>query len=289
MVEESSPNAEPQEEPPASFEEFKAAATERYPGLSGQLQRIARYLLENPNDSALATVTAIAEQVDVQPSSLVRFAKAFGYDGFSSMQKVFRSRLISEAPSYRERLQSLRQQRASQDGPASILNDFVDEGTASLEQLRQHFDAGIMASATQALANAETVFVLARGRAFPVAFYIAYALTGLEMSCRLLDGVGGLTEREAKLATPRDALIAVSFRPYSPDVVDLVETLSSADVPTVAITDSPVSPLALAADVVLETREEEKRAFRTLTAPMCLAQTLVMNVGHEVMARNGST
>lgn len=274
--------------PPKSFDDLKAAVTERYPGLSGQLQRIARYLLENPEDSAFATVTSIAGHVDVQPSSLVRFAKAFGYDGFSAMQKVFRSRLISEAPTYRERLRNLRQQRTPEAGAESVLNDFIDEGMAALEQLRQHFDTEAVNAATAMLTEAETVYILARGRAFPVAFYIAYALTGLEKPCRLLDGVGGLTEREARLATAKDALVAVSFRPYSPDVIELVEVLSKAGVQTVAITDSPVSPLALVADAVLETREEERRAFRTLTAPMCLAQTLVMNVGHELIARSGN-
>jgi len=274
--------------PPTTFEQLKDAVTERYASLSGQLQRIARFLLEHPNESAFATVTAIAEQVDAQPSSLVRFAKAFGYDGFSAMQQVFRSRLISEAPTYRDRLMSLRQQRDDEGGARSILEDFVDEGTASLEQLRQNFDAEVINAAVETLVGANTIYILARGRAFPVAFYIAYAMTGLELPCRLLDGVGGLTAREAKLATPKDALIAISFRPYSPEVIAIVEEMSARGVPAVAITDSPVSPLALAAKTVLETSEEETRVFRTLTAPMCLAQTLVMSVGHEAMTRNGS-
>ncbi len=272
--------------PPTSFEHLKETVTERYPSLSGQLKRIAQYLLEHPNESAFATVTAIAEQVDAQPSSLVRFAKAFGYDGFSAMQQVFRSRLISEAPTYRDRLLSLRQHRDDDGSAQSVLEDFIDEGTASLEQLRQNFDADVVNTAVETLVGANTIYVLARGRAFPVAFYIAYALTGLELPCRLLDGVGGLTVREAKLATPKDALIAVSFRPYSPDVITIVDEMAAKGIPVIAITDSPVSPLALAARTVLETGEEETRAFRTLTAPMCLAQTLVMSVGHEIMLRD---
>ena len=83
-------------------------------------------------------------------------------------------------------------------------------------------------------------------------------------------------------------MIAVSFRPYSPTVVELVATMADAGVATVAITDSPVSPLALSAGTVLETREERDRAFRTLTAPMCLAQSLVMSLGHGIMERNGN-
>ena len=275
--------------PPQSFDELKLEIMGRYPGLSGQLRRIAQFLLEKPNDSALSTITSIAAQVDAQPSSIVRFAKTFGYDGFSAMQKVFRSRLITEAPSYRERLRVLRQNRPGFDGAEAILNDFIDDGTASLEQLRQEIDASIINDAANKLFDATAIYILARGRAFPVAFYIAYALTGLEMPCRLLDGVGGLTEREARLATEHDALLAVSFRPYSPDVVKLVGDMVQKGIPSIAITDSPVSPLALQCESVLETHEEEGKAFRTLTAPLCLAQALVMTVGHKLMESNGSS
>lgn len=271
--------------PPENLGELRAAVSGRYAELSGQLKRIAQYLLENPEDAAFATVTAIADHVDAQPSSVVRFAKAFGYDGFSAMQQVFRSQLKSSAPDYRERLMRLRQERMPEDGAETVLNNFVDESIVALDQLRQRFDADLLRDATRVLADAETVYVLARGRAFPVAFYIAYALTGLDKPCRLLDGVGGLSEREARLATSGDALVAISFRPYSADVVELVDTISKCGLRTVAITDSPVSPLALGADVVLETREKEQPAFRTLAAPMCLAQSLVMSVGHELVAR----
>ncbi|MGH6945801.1 MAG: MurR/RpiR family transcriptional regulator [Kiloniellales bacterium] len=272
---------------PADFEELERSITRRYSALSGQLQRIARYLLENPDDAALATVTTIAEAVDVQPSSLIRFAKTFGFDGFSALQRVLRSHLIARAPSYRDRLKSLQDETHGRSGVEGLLHDFVEQSIASLEQLRHQADVTRIGRAIEILQQAETVFILARGRAFPVAFYTAYALNGLEKRCHLLDGVGGLTEREIKLVAKRDALIAVSFRHYTADVVRIAGEARERGVPVVAITDSPVSPLALAADVVLETREDESHAFRGLAAPLCLAQTLVMGLGQRLMDTNG--
>jgi DNA-binding MurR/RpiR family transcriptional regulator len=43
-----------------------------------------------------------------------------------------------------------------------------------------------------------------------------------------------------------------------------------------AITDSAVSPIAKEADTVLRVQEAEVRGFRSLSASMCLAQTLVI-------------
>ena len=48
----------------------------------------------------------------------------------------------------------------------------------------------------------------------------------------------------------------------------------------IAITDHPVSPLARAADVTLEIGDDPAVQFRSLVAPLCVAQALVMAVGY---------
>jgi DNA-binding MurR/RpiR family transcriptional regulator len=53
-------------------------------------------------------------------------------------------------------------------------------------------------------------------------------------------------------------------------------------VPVVVITDSPVSPLARSATVSFDLGDPSDRPFRSLVEPMCLAQALVVSVGHEL-------
>ena len=60
---------------PTTFDELKNAIAENYPGLSRQLQQIARFVLEYPEDMALETVAVIAKRATVQPSSMIRFAR----------------------------------------------------------------------------------------------------------------------------------------------------------------------------------------------------------------------
>ncbi|MBW8722230.1 MAG: MurR/RpiR family transcriptional regulator, partial [Polaromonas sp.] len=69
-----------------TYEELKALIGRTYPDMSKQLQRIARFALEQPNDLALGTVATVAEATEVQPSAMIRFANALGYGGFSEMQ-----------------------------------------------------------------------------------------------------------------------------------------------------------------------------------------------------------
>ena len=87
----------------------------------------------------------------------------------------------------------------------------------------------------------------------------------------------------AQTMTPDDILIAVSFRDYSPDIVSVVNIASKRGVPLIAVTDSPLSPIAAPAMVSFEIRSAtEDRPFRSLVAPMALAQALVVALGHHL-------
>jgi DNA-binding MurR/RpiR family transcriptional regulator len=278
---------------PDTYDGLKALITERYPEFRGQMKRIAEHAIENPNDMALKTVAQMAEDIGVQPSSMVRFAKGLEYDGFSALQHVFRNRLINAHSSYAERIRSQRRgQELAEHADASdaVLTNFVEQGIASLETLRLHTPPTRINQAIQILADAKDIYLLAQRRAFPVAFYLSYALAQFERRCVLLDGIGGMLNQQAAQATPEDAIIAVSFRPYSSSVVGVVTDRFEAGVPIISITDSSLSPLALECSVFFETFEREDSGFRTLMAPMCLAQTLVVSLGHYLAAlENGGS
>lgn len=75
----------------------------RYDTLSKRLKQVARYILDNSNSVAFDTVASIAQQADVPPSTLIRFANAFGFSGFNEMKQMFRQHLMEETANYTER------------------------------------------------------------------------------------------------------------------------------------------------------------------------------------------
>lgn len=270
-----------------SYEELKGSLSRLYPGMSPQLQRIATYALEHPHDMALDTVAKLASGAGVQPSAMVRFAQALGYEGFSHLQRVFRGRLVERSNnspglrSYRSRIAAFRADQP-RVGPAGVLEKFVADGIASLEQLHEYIDPVDLTVAVRDLAAAKTVYVLGHRRSFPVAYYLAYALTQLELPTHLLDSVGGMLRDPANLIGPKDALIVVSFRNYTPEVIEVAEACHARKVPVIAITDNALSPLARPAKVCFQVEEKTSKPFRMLVAPMCLAQALVVAVGEQV-------
>ncbi|KQM31752.1 MurR/RpiR family transcriptional regulator [Sphingomonas sp. Leaf10] len=266
--------------PPTTADELRSEIVRRYEGLSKRLQQIARYILDQPNDVALETLAVIAQRCAVQPSTIVRFAKSFGFDGATQMQRLFRDGLLSTSAAlgYSERVRQL-DETTSADGakPADLLAEFVEGNQLALEHLLETVGAADMRAAVDLIDRADTVHVMGLRRSFPVASYLAYSLLQTGKRVVFIDGIAGLAQAQVDAMTRRDLLIAVSYQPYAAETVAIVEAARARHGKVLAISDSPVSPVAKPADTVLLVRESEVRKFRSLSASMCLAQALVIN------------
>lgn len=270
-------------DPVTTYEELKVLIGRTYPGMSKQLQRIARFALEQPNDLALGTVAAVAEATEVQPSAMIRFANALGYKGFSEMQQVFRGHLLERSDSYRERIDQMRRKKTQgARAPAGVLHELVSESVAELGQLEETILQSDLTATVKLISAAPRIFVLAQRRAFPVAGYLAYALSQLELRTHLLDGSGGMLRESLRAMCRGDVLVAASFRSYSPEVLDVAARAHALGVQVIAITDGPLSPLKPFSRVCLELADDSSKPFRSLVAPLCLAQALVVSVGHQL-------
>lgn len=267
--------------PLSAYDSLREEIAQRYPGLSDRLRLIAEFALDHPTDMALGTVAEVAARAKVQPSAIVRFAHAVGYGGFTELQQVFRTRLVAGAvPSYRERIDGLRRDGRFRDSnsPHELLERFASEGTASLENLQVSVREDDLARAIDLMARAPTAYVLGLGGSFPVAAHLTYVLRRLGRRAVLLDGLGNVLADHVLTATRRDVIIAISFRPYNPETVQLLPEFVARGVPAIVVTDSLLSPIVNGAEVVFEIPDMPEAALRTMVAPMCLVQSLAVGL-----------
>jgi len=252
----------------------------RYDKLSKRLKQVARYVLDNSNSIPFETIASIAERANVPPSTLIRFADAFGFDGFNEMKQVFRQHLMEDQVNYTERARLSRQTAggdvAAPETPMEILKIFSMVNSTALQQLPGQIDEQALSQAVQLLEAAETIYVIGLRRSFSIASYLTYALRHLERRAFLIDGLGGMFIEQLNMVTARDVVIAISHSPYAPEVVDLVTLGAKNGARQIAITDSLVSPLAAFSDVCFVVREAQMDGFRSQTSSMCLSQTLVL-------------
>ena len=117
------------------------------------------------------------------------------------------------------------------------------------------------------------------------AAYLAYALRHTDKKTYLVDGLAGMIAEQSSMMGPGDLLIATSFRPYAQATADIVNEAIDRRAKVIAISDSRLSPIARRADLCFEVKDAEFRKFRSLTASLCLAQTLVIHYAFQLTAR----
>jgi DNA-binding MurR/RpiR family transcriptional regulator len=246
-----------------------------------RLKQLAAFALDHPEEMAFGTVAGIAEHAGVQPSTLVRFAKSIGYDGFSHLQQIFRDRLRERFPDYRERLRVLRKAEGHHVHSASLLEGFADAAAVSLDRMRGSVRPEEFSRAIETLAKADTIYLLGARRVFPVSAYCAYAFGKLGVRAILIDHIAQLGPEQLATAMDKDAVLAISFTPYSPVTADLAAAAARRNIPVVAITDSAFSPLVTSADIWLEVAEADFGAFRSLSASFALAMALAVGTAEK--------
>lgn len=267
-----SPNPKPEAE---TFDGLRQRIRDRFATLSPHLQRIARASFEEPNGFALNTTAKIAGDLDVQPSTLIRFAKEFGYSGFSDMQKVFRQRLIEGEATVRERVYSEETARPEPPDVRELLHTCVSAHVAALNNLIKTCDLDSLSKAVEMLRGARHVYIAGLRRSRPIAAYLAYALMRSERPCSLLDFSGGMAGPQIATIGPNDVLVAIAFPPYSRPVVDIVLDAYVGGRTVLVITDGPASPLAANSQLQLYVDAGAASAFQPISGAIGLVQTLI--------------
>jgi DNA-binding MurR/RpiR family transcriptional regulator len=263
---------------PRDFPSLRALIAARAPSLPRRLTQVATYALDHPDEIAFGTAASVAQESGVQPSTLVRFSQALGYEGFSDLQEVFRARLRDRVPSYEERLRQLREHGIGASKTGLLLEGFAEAAERSVSDFRLKIDHKALDAAVEILAKAETIYLVGLRRSFPITSYMAYAMGKLGVRNTLVDGVAGLAAEQMGFISPRDAVLAISFTPYASETVSLVQAARGRRAKIVSITDSVFSPIAPIADAFVEIVEADFEGFRSLAATLALAMTLTVAV-----------
>lgn len=261
--------------PPASVEEFRARLADILDDLPRRLRQCADFIAANTDRIAVSTVAELATGADVPPSAVMRFCQILGFSGFSEMQRLFREAYSPGWPDYSTRLKNLKEGGAG--SPSALLAEFIEAGRQSLEALAKSADETALQQAVSVLAAADTVHIVGLRRAFPVASYLAYVFEKMSVPAMLHDGVGKLDHRFA--LRPNDAVLAITFAPYSEETLTLAQDAKARGLPVVALTDRMTSPLVRFSDAILTVPEVDFGAFRSLSATIAMAIALAVAIG----------
>jgi len=257
-------------------------------------QTLVDYLLANQPHGMLDSATVIAKKIGVSPSTVVRFFSKMGYGSFAEAQREARNEIASKlaSPAQRVDLAMGREQTLASTVDDSFLSD-IDNIRATRDSLDlKAFDAFVRILTRPRKGK---VYIAGAKNAYGVAVYLQ---THLNMCMK---DVHVLEARQSQLADNllwvdrHDVLLAISIRRYARTVYQAARHFHGMGAPVLAITDSPLAPLAGVADHRLLVHTASNSPFDSFTAVHCLCSALVSAVSQrrrkevDALLRHGET
>ncbi len=255
---------------------------DHFDALSPELQRAARWVREHPSAVGLQSMRQSAQAAGVAPATMTRLAQALGVGGFEGL----RAPVIQHLSETSRRSSPLNEQ-ATAKGARGSLGHLVRTQVANVHSVESNSIAALSAAA-QAILGAKSVGFMGLRASFGIAHHLQYTCHWLRPDTWLAaDPALGGSDRLDDLGES-DLLVVVSQAPYTRQVVDAAQNLHARGVPVLALTDSPLSPLATVARWVLLFDTGASGFFHSMAGAQALAEVLMNEVatsGGDAVAR----
>lgn len=236
---------------------------------------IAKFIIEHYEKAAFMTASKIGETVDVSESTVVRFASAIGYSGFPELQKALHV-LIKNKLTTVQRISLDENIRDAEELHKRVLRNELN----NIRSLMDNLDAESLDKATELIFNANRIYILGLRTSFTLANYLGFYLDVILDNVKVLNnsGINSIFEQLIRMKKD-DLLICISFPRYSNRSLDVVKFAKEQESKILAITDTEASPFCALADVSLLAKSNIVSFVDSLVAPMCLLNSLIINLG----------
>src|SRR5262245_9207231 len=238
-------------------------------------KRIAKYIIEHSQAVAFSTVDKMAAELDMNPSTIVRFTYRLGLNGYSDLQERIRALVrgqLSRIGTPTNESQVARRLQGTSFG-GSLTHDWENLGRTIAG-----IDVDCVEQAVNFVANGRRIYVVAGFSAFPVALYFAQILERLRSGISLLASNDTFATARLVNMKPEDCVVAFTFPRYARETYRIALWAKEHRAKVVAVTDSPISAVGQLSDVVLLVPSTGIGVQNSMVAPMAVANALLNGV-----------
>ncbi|MEA5002862.1 MAG: MurR/RpiR family transcriptional regulator [Christensenella sp.] len=215
-----------------------------YDQLKSAERRAADFCLKNPGAIAHSTITAVAKSAGCSEATFFRLARRLGYSGYTEL----RSKILGNGSE-----QIVQQVGISWDDSIPTISKKVFEtGIQALRDSFEMIDFELFEKAYHALLKSKNILFIGAGNAGGV------AMAGAQKFFRMGFNTHYYPDFDRQLVvlsymTKGDLLVCISHSGQTKSVCDIAKIAKKQNVPILAISNFPLSPLGKLADFTILT------------------------------------
>lgn len=225
------------------------------PRLSSSEARVAEAIIADPGIVVDLTITDLAQLCGTSLSTVARFCQTLGYSGYREFRMEVASAISREAAE-RDRFGLADSDISPDDAAADVVAKIAFHEVLAIEQTVQGLDVEVLDRVVDAIAAARHVDLYGFGASGLTAQDLQQKLAriGISASCSVDVHLALVT---AALRKPGDVAIGISHSGLTSETIHALTVARDAGAMTVALTNSPDSPITEVADAVLTTQARE--------------------------------
>lgn len=245
--------------------------------MHGQLRvseiRVADFVLEHPYEVIRMTVDGLARRTGVSTTSVLRFAQALGFDGYTQ----FRMTLAIELDPL-----ELNDDSAETDPLLKIVRSVFHADMQAISQTLELLNMTEFRRSVDYMAAAGRIEIYSIGLSAPIALDAASRFMRIGLDARAQTDAHVMAVSASQLSDA-DCVLVISHSGRSPETIAAAEIARSRGTPVIGITSYPNTPLLNHSDTRLITAVSET-AFRVQAMASRIAHLSVIDALYTVLA-----
>ncbi|MGI6169934.1 MAG: MurR/RpiR family transcriptional regulator [Christensenellales bacterium] len=250
--------------------------SDKYENLTNSQMVVANYISDNIYVIAFDTLDELAAKIGVSTTTVIRFARALGYAGFSDMQQDVQEN-IKGKDSLPERFCAV----SSNINRDQLLLDTFRTDINNLNQTLAELNGEQLNRAVSAIISARQIYILGMRSSFSLAHMLFSRLGQIKKNVRLIHGMGMTFPEEINGIEEGDICIAFLFPRYCKITATLLSWMKKQGVTILLVTDRNHAQVKAYGDIILPCATQGISYKSSPVAPLSLVNYLVAAVSIE--------
>lgn len=255
---------------------YTRKVTDALPSLTHSQRTVANYVLENLDAMAFVTLDSAAMKIGVSTTTVIRFARALGYSGYSDMQKDLQVEIMDKV-SLPERIIGAK----GKVNPDKLLKETMKNDIANITETVTRLPEGTLRATVREIIQARQIYTLGMRSSFALAHYAASRFGQIRPHVHLVQSAGMIFPEEMGGSGPEDICIAFLFPRFSKTTANLIMWLRGMGVRIVLFTSQNYLPVQAYGDLIIPCRVKGNSFKNSFTGPMCVINYLAAAVALE--------
>lgn len=236
-------------------------------------------LLSSPEDAVHWSGDDLAGLAGSHPAAATRLAQKLGFEGYPHLREELRRERRDAQQPLRGAGDRMRAE-LEEHRTGTVLDTFLRAEVESLAAVAECVDQARLDEIADAIADADTVHVFARGNANVLTELVERRLRRFGVRVVVLDSDGRELAERLTALTERDLVLAFAFRRPPRLLTGLLAHAAAIGARSVLVTDT-LHTLDPAPDVLVAARRSDRDGFSSLTVPMAVTNALVLTLAHR--------